>query len=417
LTTTTESRTITFPLSVSGDHRRIIDATGHAVLFQGDAPWSLIANTTLDEATHYLDNRAAKGFNALLINLIEYTFATDAPRNLAGDEPFTTPGDFRTLNPAYMDHAQQVLDLCADRGMIVFLSPAYLGYPNLNLVEGWYEEVLANGVDGCRAWGEYLARRFGHYDNVIWQLGGDRNPGEATAGLGAIAGALRAAGVTNLFVSHVLPESSALDLPGMDWVDFNLTYTYEVVHRKVLVDWHRKPPVPSVLIESSYEGEHNASALQIRRQAYWSVLCGGNGHVFGNLPIWPFRTGWPEALDLPGSLAMQRFGEFFAALPWTELQPDTDRSIGADGLGEARGLDRATVAAIKDRRLAVAYLPVRRDLTIAASALAGETVDVEWVHPASGGRIAGDSFPAADGAVLTPPFAEDALLILRGGAR
>jgi hypothetical protein len=417
MTTPTASPTITFPLAVSSDHRRIVDVAGRAVLFQGDAPWSVIVNISLAEAEQYLDDRQAKGFNALLINLLEYTFSADPPRNVAGDEPFTTPADFRTPNPAYMDHACRVLDLCAERGMIVFLSPAYLGYPNLKMVEGWYQEVVANGVEGCRAWGQYLAQRFGHYDNVIWQIGGDRNPGDATAGLTAIAAGLREGGVTNLMVSHVLPESSALDLPGMDWVDFNLTYTYEVVHRKVLLDWLRDPPVPSVLVESSYEGEHNASPLQIRRQAYWSVLCGGNGHVFGNLPIWPFRQGWQQALDLPGSVAMQRFGEFFAALPWTELQPDTDRSVGVDGLGEARGLDRTTVAATADRSLAVAYLPVRRDLTIAAGALAGDTVAVEWVHPASGGRIAGDGFPAADGAVLTPPFADDALLILRGGAR
>src|SRR5689334_4197477 len=80
------------PLCVSPDRRRLLDASGNPVLLQGDAAWSLIANTTLDGARHYIEDRRRKGFNAIMINLIEYLFAQDPPRNLAGDEPFTTPG-------------------------------------------------------------------------------------------------------------------------------------------------------------------------------------------------------------------------------------------------------------------------------------------------------------------------------------
>ena len=102
---------------------------GNAVLLQGDAAWSLIANTTLDEARRYIEDRRRKGFNTLIVSLIEYCFAQDPPRNLAGDEPFTTPGDFRTPNEAYMAHAERVLDIAAENGMLVILAPAYLGYP------------------------------------------------------------------------------------------------------------------------------------------------------------------------------------------------------------------------------------------------------------------------------------------------
>ena len=64
------------------------------------------------------------------------------------------------------------------------------------------------------------------------------------------------------------------------------------VHRALIDDWKRDPAWPFFLLESTYEGEHNASQQQIRRQAYWSVLCGGNGHVFGNHPIWLLWDGW-----------------------------------------------------------------------------------------------------------------------------
>jgi hypothetical protein len=377
----------------------------------------VIANTTLDGARHYIEDRRRKGFNTLMINLIEYRFAQDPPRNLAGDEPFTSPGDFRTPNEAYMAHAERVLDIAAEHGMIVLLYPTYLGHPSApkagRRAEGWYEEVLASGAEGGHAWGDYLGRRFGHFRNIVWSMGGDRNPGAAAPALTATARAIRATGVDNLFSAHVLPECSPLDVfPEHEWLDLNPTYTYHIVHWKLRDDWRRDPVWPFYLVESTYEGEHNASELQIRRQAYWSVLCGANGHCMGNRPIWLFDPGWEAALDLPGSVAMARWGAFFRALPWTELVPDFDNTIVVSGLGEARGLDRATTAATPDRRLAISYLPAQRLVTIDVSTLAGPNLHVAWFEPKTGRRQSGGTLVAAGCATLMPPFAEDSVLTL-----
>ena len=165
-------------------------------------------------------------------------------------------------------------------------------------------------------------------------------------------------------------------------------------------------------MESTYEGEHNASHQQIRRQAYWSVLCGGNGHCFGNHPIWLFWDGWQEALDLPGSIAMARWGGFFRDLPWSELMPDLEHGFVVGGLGEARGLDRVTAALTGDRRLGVAYLPVRRPVEVQLDALKGPRLSLGWFEPASGRRAPGGVLAAAGTAVLAPPFEEDAVLTL-----
>jgi hypothetical protein len=410
---------IRLPLRLSPDRRRILDADGNAVLLQGDAAWSLIANTTLDEARFYIEDRRRKGFNTLIVSLIEYCFAQDPPRNLAGDEPFTTPGDFRTPNEAYMAHAERVLEIAAQYGMLVILAPAYLGSPNSSHLgfegrpEGWYQEVLANGAEGCRAWGEFLGCRFGQFRNIIWCIGGDWNPGETAVALDQLARGIRAAGVDNLFTAHVLPECSPVDVfPEHDWLDLNPTYTYEVVHRKLQTDWKRNPAWPFFLVESTYEGEHNASELQVRRQAYWSVLCGGNGHCMGNKPIWLFGDGWEAALDLPGSVGMARWGAFFRGLPWADLIPDFDHAIVTSGLGEARGLDRMTAAATPDRRLAVAYLPVQRAMTVDAGALAGPKLRVAWFEPATGQRLTGGTLLTEGSITLTPPFAEDSVLTI-----
>ena len=144
---------------------------------------------------------------------------------------------------------------------------------------------MATGVDGCRRYGEYLGRRFGRFDNIIWCIGGDWDPDEARAGLDAIAAGIKSTGVTNLFTAHVRPETSGIEaFAGSDWLDVNFTYSYGIVHRSLLADWQRDPVMPFLLIESTYEGEHNASALQIRRQAWWSVLCGAAASAWATTP-------------------------------------------------------------------------------------------------------------------------------------
>lgn len=410
-----------YPLRVSADRRRLLDAAGTPFLVQGDAAWSLIANLTYDEALVYLDDRRAKGFNTLIVSVVEHLFSRQAPQDRAGNEPFITPGDMSTPNDAYFDHAERVLQACADRGIAVILACCYIGHrhdpaPGIDATdhaEGWYYEVVGTGVDGCRRYGEYIGRRFGRFANIIWCIGGDWNPDDARAGLDAIAAGIRSQGVTNLFTAHVRPETSTVDVfAGSDWLDIELTYTYGIVHRALVADWQRKPVWPFLLVESTYEGEHNASDLQIRRQAWWSVLCGGNGHCMGNNPIWLFWDGWQAALDQPASMAMARWGAFFRALPWADLVPDLECRVVTGGLGEVRGLDRVTAASTADGRLAVAYLPVQRAVTIDLSALTGERVAVSWFEPATGEYRSGGSLLATGEVTLVPPFPEDAALIL-----
>jgi hypothetical protein len=132
----------------------------------------------------------------------------------------------------------------------------------------------------------------------------------------------------------------------------------------------------------------------------------------GNNPIWLFWDGWREALDLPASIAMARWGAFFRSLPWADLVPDLDRRLVTAGLGEARGLDRVTAAMTRDGRIAVAYLPAPRPIEIDTGALGGERARVTWFDPASGTRLAGGTLLRGGRIWLAPPFAEDSVLLL-----
>ena len=69
--------------------------------------------------------------------------------------------------------------------MQVFLAPIYLGY--IHTDEGWVEEALANGPEKCRAWGRYVGKRYRDFDNLVWIIGGDRNPENARPDVDAVA--------------------------------------------------------------------------------------------------------------------------------------------------------------------------------------------------------------------------------------
>lgn len=401
-----------FPLQVSENGRRLLDASGTPFLVQGDAAWSLIANTSLTEADAYLADRQERGFNTLVVNLIESTYARHAPASVDGVPPFTEAGRFTAPHEPYMAHAEAVLQRCLDRGFTVLLGPAYLGWPHPRPgepAEGWHETVLRNGEEGCRAWGEYLARRFGHFPHLVWQIGGDRNPDEATPALRALVDGLRAGGVQGPFVSHVYAYCSALDLPGLDWVTFNLTYGYGDLYPQVLRDTRREPPVPTILVEAFYEGEWDASPLQVRRQAWASVLAGGCGHIFGNRPIWLFDPGWRDALDSPGSRAMTVFGRTLARYAWHRLRPDAPATI-LDPAPRPRPDTQPFLAASPEGDLAIGYASTPAPFAVNTSALGGGTHATTWVEPATGESLTAAHVTGRT--MMTPPFAEDAVLIL-----
>jgi hypothetical protein len=407
-------------LRIAPDRRHLLDSAGQPLLIQGDAAWSLIVNTSTEEATWYLDQRAAQGFNVLLINLIERLFAAQAPRNRSGAEPFSVPGDFTTPNEEYIAHAEAVVRLAAERGIVVILYPAFLGYPSPHYpgyggqAEGWYDEVVANGAEGCRRYGEYLGRRFAGYANIIWSIGADRNPDDARAGLEALARGIKTTAPDQLMTAQMLPEHSAADhYPDAEWLDLLSTYSYSIIPRVLEHDWASTPTRPFFLVESAYENEHNTSQLQIRRAAYWSVLFGGNGHCMGNKPIWLFDSGWKEQLASEGAAGLSRWGTFFRSIDWAALVPDDERQLVSAGGGELRGLNQIGAARSEDGSLAAIYVPDQRPITVATDVLAGPRLAATWFDPATGRRLPAGSLAVGGPAVMTAPFPEDAVLLLQ----
>jgi hypothetical protein len=400
-----------YPLKIEANKRYLVDQNNAPFFIQGDAAWSLIVGLTNPEAEQYLKNRREKGFNTIMVNLIEHKFCKRPPMNAAGEGPFTTAGDFSTPNEKYFTHADWVIRKAAENSIQVLLYPIYLGYKGTD--EGWVEEALASGPDKCLEYGRYLGKRYKDFDNIIWLMGGDRHPGAALEDVDLVALGIREYDKRHLFSAHCDPEHSAVDdFAGGRWLDFNTTYTYQIVHEKLLADYSRVPVMPFILIESSYEGEHNASEVQIRRQAYWAVLCGGVGHIMGNRPIWLFDPGWQAAMDLPGSVGMMHWGELFRSRSWYDLVPDPKHEVVTSGLGEFRGLDYLAAARTADGSTVIAYMPTSRTVAVEMSKISGSQARAWWFDPRTGKATKIGEFATSASREFTPPADGDWALVL-----
>ncbi|MBM3855191.1 MAG: DUF4038 domain-containing protein, partial [Verrucomicrobia bacterium] len=267
-----------FPLRVAESPRFLVDPQGQPFLMQAEAAWSLIIGLSREEVDVYLRDRRGRGFNALIVNLIEHQFAGaanshGAPKNRIGEGPFTTPGDFSKPNEVYFAHADWVLARAETEGFAVLLAPCYLGYPRLT--EGWYEDVLKNGVARCREYGRFVGTRYRDRRNLVWVMAGDRNPDAARPMVEALAAGVRTGGAQQLMTAHCQPGESPRQIcPDSPWLQLNNVYTYDPVHRNAIYAFLAEPVMPFILFESAYENERGATPGRLRAQAYTALLAG-----------------------------------------------------------------------------------------------------------------------------------------------
>jgi hypothetical protein len=389
-----------FPLTVASGNRYLANADGKPFLIHGDTAWSLIADLTRENVERYLSDRRARGFNTLLISLIEHKFATKAPANAYGQLPFQPSGDFASPNEEYFAHADSVLRRAAEYGFLVLLTPSYAGANGGD--EGWYRAMIANGPEKLRRYGQFLGNRYRDFGNILWVHGGDYKPPNKAV-VNAIAEGIREADPKALHTAHASPETSAVAYwQGEPWLAVNTVYTYRPVYFAALREFSRRERMPFFLIESAYENEHDATELRVRTQAYHALLSGAAGHVFGNNPIWhfdgpgvhPAAMSWQESLASRGAQSMTYLRNLFARLSWWLLEPDVNNSFLSGDLGY--GQDHTVAARATDRSFGLIYFPSARTVKTDLGLLAGPMVTAHWYDPANGqfSEVTGSPFRA-----------------------
>lgn len=418
-----------FALSISADRKSLIDQHGRRFLLVGDSAWSLVTQLTKAETVAYLDDRRNRGFNAILVDLMEHKFTDRRPpwKNAEGVVPFADNRDFTRRNPAFFDHAAWVVERAAERGMLVLMAPAYMGYNCGD--EGWCSEMRANGVEKLTRFGRFVGERFRDLPNIVWVEGGDLVPSTSGAPsqldlVNAVANGIREGDRgSHLHTAHWARGVSSSEGPRVPWLDLDSTYsglTFET-HRDSLADFARsvgKRPV--LFLEGRYESEKSTNDVQLRAQMYQPVLSGSTGFVFGNNPIWSFANPkdgnpswaflsggavpWRTATGSAGAASASRAKELFSSLPWHALLPDVKRKILKSSPHASDPAQNVVLASSPDGRLVVAYFTAALSATLDLNGLS-RPLAASWYDPVSGARTPAAKEPLASGGLQTfsPP--------------
>ena len=404
-----------FPLRVSADQRHLVDQNGRPFLIVGDSAWSLITAVTRADAETYLEDRQQRGFNALLVNIIEHHF--NGPANREGAVPFLkTRGTYDFSRPVerYFAHVDQLLGRARDRGMLVLLTPAYLGYRGGG--EGWWPEINTgvNTEAVMENYGRWLGARYRSFDNIVWVVGGDWYGQEALPKTEALVRGLKASDRPGrLITAHNARNESGYVYYGSEaWFTVNTTYSDCMsTPQRSIEDYRRLRVMPFVFVEGRYEGENSTTQVCLRSQAYWPVLLGAAGSFFGNRPIWLFDPGWQAALASQGALNMTYFARLFRSRAWDKLVPDLDGTMLVDGRGNV-GVDYAAAARASDGSSIIVYAPSQRALTIDMTKVSGASARAWWFNPASGAATLIGDAPTKAVRSFTPPGPGDWVLVI-----
>ena len=151
--------------------------------------------------------------------------------------------------------------------------------------------------------------------------------------------------------------------------------------------------------------------LWVRRQAYYSYLCGGH-FTYGHNDSWRVLSTWKKALDAPGAVQMGILKKvFLGRKEWWFLVPD--QSIFASG-GNSKGDVLNLAARHKDGKWVMVYLGAKAAFSIHMDKFtAGKEAKASWIDPRTGESASAGTFPNSGvQAFATPEGWEDALLIL-----
>ena len=394
-------------MAVSEDGRHFVGGGGDPLFWLGDTQWELFRSYSLADAAAILEDRKRKGFTAVQVMLV----GVDPEENVDGELPWHA-GDPLRPNEEYFRHVDAVLELNRD-----------LGGPNL--VVGVFHACRMKGIfneSNARPWAEWVARRYGGREDLVWSMY-PRAVAEDVPVCRALAEGLRTGdGGSSLITAHPdpSPTSSGSMLHEEDWLAFNCIQTFksvELIPPMIAEDCSRTPVKPVVMAEGAYEAGteygFDVTPLWIRRQAYYSYLCGAH-HSYGHNDSWRLLATWRKALDAPGARQMSILRRALEGLDeWWRMVPDASL-LGGEARTEGRILDLA--ARHPEGKWALAYAGGPTTLSVNTEAVAvGGATHATWIDPATGESVpAGEPSVPAAAPLATPEGWEDALLLIAG---
>jgi len=418
---------VDFPLEISKNKKYFVDNNGDPFFYHADTGWQIFSKLTTKEAREYLMHRKEQGFNTI------QTIVTMNPglANRYGELPFDEDNDFTKPNKAYYEHVSKIISIADSLDLLITMAQPWVGCCGEGYGGGPEMPIRQNGPEKNKWYGSWLGKFFSEHDNLWWIIGGDSDPkGDRKEIMALAAGLHETAPGHQLLTYHASTMHSSTDLfQYAEWLDLSMVYTYwrqkpshwvdpEImteVYEVCLREYNKSDTMPFILGESQYEGFHGndiGTPHHVRRQAWWTMLCGGAGHAYGS-EAWNMPDNWKEILDYPGAWQLKHLIEFFEQIDWWTLIPDQRHKLVVKGYGEWTNPDYVTVALSEDKALGVAYMPERTTLVVDFKVMEGNKVKAQWYSPVDGKYTDGGQYSTDKMELLTPPDNGDWTLLLK----
>lgn len=416
-------------LKVSENGRFLITENNEPFFWMADTAWELFHRCSRDEVDMYLAKRKSQGFNVIqAVALAELDGLNDPNRY---DEKPLIDNNPTTPNSSYFEHVDYAIDKAESLGMYIALLPTW-GDKLFKNSWGTGPEVFH--MENSRLFGKWIGNRCKDKENIIWVIGGDRNPRDESDDVAIwneiAEGIVEAAGGydNTLMTYHPQPNNqggSSLWFHEEPWLDFNMHQTghcaNQPTYNLIRNDYELKTVKPVLDGEPLYEDHPNcfnakelgySVADDIRRIMYWNVFAGAFGQTYGCHDIWQMYTldkdkegingplrPWQQALDLPMANQVKHLKNLFLSRPFLNRIPDNTMVL------DEQIHDENYVIATRDFEgsYAMVYFPTGQERKLSVVDLKGETFTVWWYDPRTGNSFKGDTLQKMDSVSVQPP--------------
>ena len=393
-----------FPVKVSENGRYFVDQKGTPVFWLGTTQWQIFREYTLDEARTILEKTKDKGF--IFVQAMLMGVGNGTQPNVHGEKPWINDNPL-TPNEAYFKNVDAVIRIARDNGLIF----------SVTLYHQRYRKCIT--LENARRWAKWLAERYRDAPNIVWSMTPEARQEFVPILRELAAGLHEGDGGRHLitFKPDPAPYSSSF-IHAESWLDFDSMQTWnavKLIYPMVTKDYNLKPVKPVLMAEGAYEAGSEygfeVTPLWIRRQAYYSYLCGGH-HTYGHNDSWRVLPTWKKALDAPGAVQLGILKKIFLARKeWWYLVPD--QSVLAAG-GRTSGDVLNLAARHQDGKWVMVYLAAPASFSVEMSKITAATqAKVFWIDPRTGDSVAVGQFPNTGLRPFTTPDGwEDAVLML-----
>ena len=427
-------------LVISPDGHYLQYADGRPFFYLGDTAWELFHRLDREQADRYLNDRAQKGYNVIQAVALAELDGVDVD-NAYGHKPLLNrnpaqPATVEGEQNDYWDHVDYIVQKANSLGMYIGLLPTWGRY--------WNDGNPIFTPQNAEQYGRWIAERYKDKD-VIWILGGDRNPDNELKHeiIRSMARGIRSVDQKSLITFHPTGwQSSSKWFHQDEWLSFNSRQSGHHQrfdsNAKILDDFRLSPAKPIMEIEPLYEdhplefnadNEGHSTAWDVRRALYWSVFYGSAGVTYGHHSVWQMYDAgrapinrpllpWHKAINQPAAGQAQHLKNLMLSRPYFTRRPAPDFIVQGEYYSAMPGKGRYHFAATIDTegRYAMVYAPIGREFSIKGELLQKGMLVAWWYNPRTGKATKIGKF-MNDGSALTftPPVpneAEDWVLVV-----